>query len=231
MPSCLSQGCPAPATSGNLWLPEGDKRERRILPVSCSSYSSLHPTLFRYVPALRGHETDLVDAGALGDIDHFHNFVVEQFRIRIDEHDAFVTGPEDFQKGWTQLRLVVYLLIDLDDAVRVHTNDDRLVEVVRIRRRRAWRRRLWHGRIQAFGGQRRDGHEDNQQHEQNINEGSNVDVSLGTHFLLWLAHLAPLPLYLLVDLFGQQTNLVNAGSSQVVHNLDDIPVLRSVIAL
>jgi len=49
---------------------------------------------------LRRHKTDLVDAGALGDVDRVGNGGEIEIRITFHENDALGTGLEDFFKAW-----------------------------------------------------------------------------------------------------------------------------------
>src|ERR1700733_9701959 len=52
---------------------------------------------------LRGHQTDLIDGGSLGDIDGLGDSLVFQIGIALDENYAFRPGLEDLLQPRTEL--------------------------------------------------------------------------------------------------------------------------------
>src|SRR5262249_58984422 len=79
--------------------------------------------------------------------------------------------------------------------------------------------------------QGRNRHKDHQQHKQDINERSNVDIRFSRDLFLCFFHRWSLLLSdLVVDTFSQQTDLIDACVPNVVHDLNNIAVLCAKVA-
>ena len=62
---------------------------------------------------LLGHKADLVDTGALRDIDDLNHVFVEQLRIGVNESRTLVAGFEDLLKLISQITKFDVVLVDL----------------------------------------------------------------------------------------------------------------------
>src|SRR5438034_4778885 len=100
---------------------------------------------------LFGHQTNLIDARALSDIDDLHHVVVHQILVAIHEHGAVVARSKNLDEFRSDIPEVIDVLVDFDDLVLVNTDHDDSVEFIRRRRRLARRRRLWNCRIEPLG--------------------------------------------------------------------------------
>src|SRR5262245_23971513 len=137
------------------------------------------------------HQADFVYAGALGDVDHFDYVFVEEIRIGVYKSCSFVTSLENLLELIAQITNFKHVLIDLDRPCLIDRYDDRLVERIGRRRRRAGRWWLRNRRVESLRSQRRDRHEDHEQHKQNIDERSDVDICFGRNLFLSFFHRGP----------------------------------------
>src|SRR5271157_247440 len=134
----------------------------------------------RAFPKFVQNQPDLVDAGALGDVDHVGHVAKLQAIVPLDEHHPVVAAGEDLLQLWTQhsdidRSVLVDLHLVTDRKVGVHRNDDgpaehRLVRLLFILVG------LRHQGVEPFLGQRRDHHENDDQHQKHIDQRGNVHI-------------------------------------------------------
>src|SRR5947199_3038002 len=91
---------------------------------------------------LFGHKADLVDTGALRDIDDLNHVFVEQLRIGVNESRTLVAGFEDLLKLISQITKLDAVLVNLQVSRLMDRQDDRHVELIRARWMCTWRSRL-----------------------------------------------------------------------------------------
>src|SRR5262245_6138175 len=155
----------------------------RVSVVSCSCLASCS------LPGgnLFSHQPYFVDAYALSDIDDLSDFIEKQVRITVNEDHALVPCFENFCQLTAESADIDFLLVNLHDARFVFADNDGLVGLIG---RRWWgsrRRRLRYGCIQSLRCDWCDRHEDDEEHQKNIYERSDVDVSLRTNLLTFLS--------------------------------------------
>src|SRR5262245_60428821 len=71
---------------------------------------------------LGGHQTDLIDAGAMSDIDRLGHPLVFQARIAFDEHHTLGAGLENLLQALAHVVFIGILTIDL--VVMIGVDDD-----------------------------------------------------------------------------------------------------------
>src|SRR5205085_1469814 len=107
---------------------------------------------------LGSHQTDFIDTGAMRDIDRLRDPHEVQARVALYEDDALGAGFEDFLKPVTKLFFRLRLIVDRVVVLLVDDND--YSPLIRLIRLLVGGRRLGHERLESFGGQGRDHHED-----------------------------------------------------------------------
>src|SRR4051812_17115716 len=96
-------------------------------------------TLRMLLPGLhfRGHQTDLIDAGAVSDIDRLGDPLEIYGRVAFDENDALGACLENFLKTSTQPCLIGSLAIDRQIVIGINCDYHRaLIRLVRFLVRR-----------------------------------------------------------------------------------------------
>src|ERR1035437_10018365 len=184
-------------------------------------------------------QPNFIDTRCVGDVDDLCHIVEGQLGISLDEHDFFGAGLEDVVEAAFQILPRHVVLVDFERRLiaaasqYLHHNS----AVV------AWRLlllvlgRLGNQRVQTFRSQRRDHHEDDEQHQQDVNHWRYVDVGSGalagpphchTHKELPLLGASAragtgcgrlFPGGSSLSLFGQQTDIIHAGGAHVVHHV------------
>src|SRR6266850_8061839 len=115
---------------------------------------------------LGGDQSNFVDAGATHDVNGAGDFAKQDVAITLNEGDFFGTILKDLFNARTEIIPGGVFVIDLDLAVSQHLNNHRLILkflillLVGIR--------LRHQSIHPLRGQRGDNHENDQQHQQNV---------------------------------------------------------------
>src|ERR1035437_1487617 len=127
-------------------------------------------------------QPNFIDTRCVGDVDDLCHIVEGQLGISLDEHDFFGAGLEDVVEAAFQILPRHVVLVDFERRLiaaasqYLHHNS----AVV------AWRLlllvlgRLGNQRVQTFWSQRCDHHEDDEQHQQDVNHWRYVDVGSGT---------------------------------------------------
>src|ERR1700687_6147164 len=121
---------------------------------------------------LGGDQTNLVNAGAAHDIDGAGDIHEQYIVVAFDESDFLGPLLEDGLHARTEAVPSGVFVIDLELPVHVHLDDDGLVfklDVLLL-----VRRRLRDERVQTLRRERGDDHENNDQHQQNVDERDDV---------------------------------------------------------
>src|SRR5713226_8413557 len=135
---------------------------------------------------LGGDQADFVDSSAAHDVNSASHFFKQHRVVALDESDLFRAVFKDFFDARTQALPSGIFIVDLDLAVFVDLHDYRLVRqslillLVRIG--------LRHKSVHAFGRQRCDDHENDQQHQQNIDQRNDVHFRHRTTLIFTNAH-------------------------------------------
>src|SRR5207244_4791990 len=121
---------------------------------------------------LGGDQTDLVDAGAPHDVDGFGDVLEHRFVVALHEGDFLGAFLEDLLDARAKLLPIGVVLVNFHLAVLADLDDDGFVFQFDILLLIGIR--LRHKGIETLGNQRRDHHENNDQHEKNINQRNYV---------------------------------------------------------
>src|SRR5579859_3811453 len=121
---------------------------------------------------LGGDQTDLVDTGAAHDVDGLGDVLEHRFVIAFYESDFFGAFLEDLLDARAELVKTGIFLIDLDLALFADLDDNGFVFEILILLLIGIR--LRHKGIETLGNQGRDDHENDDQHEKNINQRNYV---------------------------------------------------------
>src|SRR5262249_22791173 len=121
---------------------------------------------------LGGDQTDFVDASSAHDVESARDLLELNFLLALHERHLFRARFEDLLDARTQLIPVSVLVVDLELVVFEHLDDNGfvlqflilLLILVGLRNER----------VQALGNQRSDDHEDDDQHQQNVDQRDDV---------------------------------------------------------
>src|SRR5438128_11053657 len=117
---------------------------------------------------LGGDQANLVDSGAAHDVNGASHVHEERFVVALDERDFLRTFLEDLLDARTQLIPTGIFLIDLDLAVFRNLDNDSLIFQLDVLLLIGIR--LRHEGIETLRDKRRDHHENDDQHQKNINQ-------------------------------------------------------------
>ncbi len=120
----------------------------------------------------------MVNVGSTANVDHVGDVRKVHIVVAPDEHDALCAIGVDFGQLRQQVCLGHVILVDLVSRGTAraidHLNDDGAI--VGLRLLFGVLRRLGHQRIEALGRYGHDDHEDDQEHQQNVDHGRYIDV-------------------------------------------------------
>src|ERR1700682_37722 len=123
---------------------------------------------------LCGDQANLIDAGAAHDVDGPRDFAKQYIAIAFNESDFLRAVLENLLEARADSIPGGVFVIDLDLAVGQYLHDDSLVLQLLILLLIGIG--LRHQGVQTLGGQRCDDHENNQQHEQNVDQRNDVHL-------------------------------------------------------
>src|SRR5579883_1348066 len=127
---------------------------------------------------LEGHQTDLVDAGAVGDINRLGYPNIIKVGMSFYEYHALGAGFENIFQLALQCVPIGFLLVDLN--LRIGADRDHDGALIRLVSLLSRRRGLRNQGLQTFRRQGGDHHEDDDQHQQYVDHRRHVDVALDT---------------------------------------------------
>src|ERR1035441_10693128 len=127
-------------------------------------------------------QPDFIDTRCVGDVDDLGHIIEGQLWIGFNEHDLFRAGLEDVVETAFQILPRDVVLVDLQRRLIAAASQYLYHNgaVVAGRLRLLVLGRLGNQRAQTFRSQRRDHHEDDEQHQQDVNHWRYVDVGSGT---------------------------------------------------
>src|SRR6267154_5848832 len=117
---------------------------------------------------LGGDQADLVDAGATHNVDGSGNILEHGFVVALNEGDFLCAFLEDLLDARAKLLPIGVILVNFHLAVLADLDDDGFIFQLHILLLIGIR--LRHKGIEALGNQRCDHHENDDQHEKNINQ-------------------------------------------------------------
>src|SRR3954454_11254325 len=127
----------------------------------------------------RRHYANLVETRALRIIDCFRHVAIVKVRITLYEDHFRGSGLEDVRQASLEIGFLNWLSVDLHTLILFHLDHNGWILI-----RRRWRLVRWwrlrYQRIQTVWSQRCDDHENDQQHEQNIDKRRDIDVRPGS---------------------------------------------------
>src|SRR5262249_54288652 len=121
---------------------------------------------------LGGDQANLVDACAAHDVDSASNVHEERFVVALDESDLLGALFKDLLDARTKLIPTGIFLVNFHLAVLAYLHDDGFVFKLDVLLLIGIR--LRHKRIEALRNQRRNHHENDDQHEQNIDQRNHI---------------------------------------------------------
>src|SRR5216684_350632 len=121
---------------------------------------------------LGSDQADLVDAGATHDVDGFGDVLEHGFVVAFHKGDFLGAFLEDLLDARAKLIPIGVILVNFHLAVLANLDDDGFILQLHILLLIGIR--LRHKGIETLGHKRRDDHENNDQHEKNINQRNYV---------------------------------------------------------
>jgi hypothetical protein len=110
-------------------------------------------------------------------IDEVSDVIEEDLVVCPNEKRSIGAGAEDLAQAWKERREIQHLLIEMNSAISIETQDETRLRALLVARPGLMR----NARVKTLGRQRRDHHEDDEQNEQNVDKRRDVDVGLDSH--------------------------------------------------